>query len=114
MVVGHWHTHCSAGLPTIFSTGDSFMQAARETISEAADHDLERRVVNYLAERHVPGLRHLEVEAQNGIVTLRGRVQSFYEKQLCQAICRRVAGVVRYVDDVDVVYSGKRSPALAS
>ncbi|MGH7135809.1 MAG: BON domain-containing protein [Pirellulales bacterium] len=90
------------------------MQAITETISQAADHDLQRRVVNFLAERHVPGLRHLEVEAQNGTVTLRGRVHSFYEKQLCQAVCRRVAGVVRYVDAVDVVYAGRRAPALAS
>jgi osmotically-inducible protein OsmY len=85
-----------------------------QAISETADRDLERRVVNYLAERHVPGLRHLEVEAHNGTVTLRGRVFSFYEKQLCQAVCRRVAGVVRYNDAVDVVYSSMRSAALAS
>ncbi|HVA45915.1 MAG TPA: BON domain-containing protein [Pirellulales bacterium] len=90
------------------------MQAITESISELADRDLERRVVNFLAERHVPGLRHLEVEAQNGTVTLRGRVHSFYEKQLCQAVCRRVAGVVRYIDAIDVNYTALRSPALAS
>lgn len=85
------------------------MPAVMESISEQADRDLERRVVNFLAERHVPGLRHIEVEAHNGIVTLRGRVHSFYEKQLCQAVCRRVAGVVRYIDDIDVKYL----PAMA-
>ncbi len=90
------------------------MQAITETISAEADRDLERRVVNYLAGRHVPGLRHLEVEARNGTVTLRGRVYSFYEKQLCQESCRRVAGVVRYVDAVDVTYSAARTSALAS
>ncbi|HVX16041.1 MAG TPA: BON domain-containing protein [Pirellulales bacterium] len=89
------------------------MQAITETISAEADRDLERRVVNYLAGRHVPGLRHLEVEARNGTVTLRGRVYSFYEKQLCQESCRRVAGVVRYVDAVDVAYAAART-ALAS
>lgn len=90
------------------------MQAITETISEQADRDLERRVAIYLAGRHVPGLRNLAVEAHNGTVTLRGRVYSFYEKQLCQAVCRRVAGVVRYVDAVDVNYASSRSPALAS
>ena len=85
------------------------MPAVMESISEQADRDLERRVVNFLAERHVPGLRHIEVEAHNGIVTLRGRVHSFYEKQLCQAVCRRVAGVVRFIDDIDVKYL----PAMA-
>ena len=90
------------------------MQSITETISEQADRDLERRVTNYLAGRHVPGLRYLEVEAHNGTVTLRGRVFSYYEKQLCQAVCRRVAGVVRYIDAVDVNYSTLRSPAMAS
>ena len=70
--------------------------------STVADRDLERRVVNYLLGRHVPSLRHLAVAADNGTVTLRGRVQSFYEKQLCQQSCQRVAGVVRLIDAVDV------------
>jgi osmotically-inducible protein OsmY len=70
--------------------------------SEPADRDLERRVTNYLVGRHVSGLRRLEVEAHNGIVTVRGRVQSFYEKQLCHDCCRRVAGVVQFIDAVDV------------
>lgn len=89
------------------------MQAMAEALSETRDRDLERRVVNYLHDRHVPGLRHLEVEADNGTVIVRGRVSSFYEKQLCQAVCRRVAGVVRYIDDIDVIYTDKRRPVLA-
>lgn len=89
------------------------MQAITATLSQTTDRDLERRVVNYLNERHVPGLRHLEVEAHNGTVTVSGRVSSFYEKQLCQAVCCRVAGVVRYIDDIDVVYANRRKPALA-
>lgn len=66
------------------------------------DQDLKRRVVSFLHERHVPGLRHLKVEVANGTVVLRGRVNSFYEKQLCQNCCRRVAGVVSLVDEVTV------------
>jgi osmotically-inducible protein OsmY len=71
-------------------------------VDESADRDLERRIMNYLAARHVPGLRHLEVEAEGGTVTLRGTVSSFYEKQLSQQCCRRVAGVVKLIDAVDV------------
>lgn len=73
--------------------------------SDPADRDLERRVVSYLFGRHVPALRNLQVEAKNGTVTLRGRVHTFYEKQLCQNCCRRVAGVVQFVDHVDVAHS---------
>jgi osmotically-inducible protein OsmY len=70
-----------------------------------ADRDLERRVVNYLWGRHVPALRHIVVEAAGGIVTLRGQVRSFYEKQLCHNCCRRVAGVRELIDDLDVAPS---------
>jgi len=66
------------------------------------DADLERRVMSFLWGRHVPSLRHLAVQAVAGTVTLRGQVRSFYEKQLCHDCCRRVAGVVRLIDHVDV------------
>jgi osmotically-inducible protein OsmY len=79
--------------------------------SESADRDLERRILNYLAGRHVSALRQLEVEAHNGTVTLRGRVKSFYEKQLCQHCCRRVAGVVNFIDDVQVSHFSPASVA---
>ena len=72
-------------------------------IDEAADRDLEQPIVGYLARRHVPSLRQLAVEAKNGIVTIRGQVRSFYEKQLSSHCCRRVAGVVQIVDEIDVV-----------
>ena len=62
------------------------------------DKDLERRVSQYLLDRRMPGLRQLSVEARGGTVTLRGRVRTFYEKQLCHNICRRVAGVIRLED----------------
>ncbi|MBS0207367.1 MAG: BON domain-containing protein [Planctomycetes bacterium] len=66
------------------------------------DRDLEQRVSTYLATRHVPSLRQLIVEAHNGVVTLRGKVRSFYEKQLMQQCCQRVAGVVQMIDAVEV------------
>ncbi len=89
------------------------LQSVATLQTEYEDRDLERRVVNYLAGRHVPGLRHLSVQARSGIVTLRGRVQTFYEKQLCQDCCRRVAGVVQFVDAVDVAYSQPSAASLA-
>lgn len=75
---------------------------AKTLCGETADRDLERRVVNYLWSKHVPSLRHVAVEVDNGVVTVRGQVRSFYEKQLLSHCCRRVAGVVGLVDDVEV------------
>ena len=67
-----------------------------------ADRDLERRVADYLAERSVPALRRVAVEAREGQVTLRGRVGSFYEKQLLLNCFHAVPGVLGIVDNVDV------------
>jgi osmotically-inducible protein OsmY len=51
----------------------------------------------------MPGLRNVDVEAQNGVVTLTGRVKTYYEKQLGGQRARRVAGVVRLIDRISVV-----------
>src|SRR5690606_4668934 len=87
------HAACSSkpagGTKKMILTATDQSEAIME-IGLEANRDLERRVVNYLHGRHVPGLRHLSVAADNGIVTLRGRVHSFYEKQLVQQCCQRV------------------------
>jgi len=70
--------------------------------SDGADRDLERRIQSFLEGRHVPGLRHLHVQARDGVVTVSGRVMTFYEKQLCNQCCRRVAGVLELINSVDV------------
>jgi hypothetical protein len=68
----------------------------------AVDRDLLRRVKTFLSTSHRPGLRALEVEAHGGVVRLRGNVRTFYEKQLSVQLTRRVAGVVRLIDEVMV------------
>ncbi len=74
----------------------------RQQAAVGEDRDLERRVVNFLAGRQVPGLRNLSVKASSGVVTISGRVMTFYEKQLCNQCCRRVAGVLELINSVDV------------
>lgn len=77
--------------------------------NRTSDLDLERRVLNYLAGRFMPALRRLAIEAEGGIVTVRGQVSSFYEKQIALHCCQRVAGVRELIDAVDV-----ESPVLAA
>jgi hypothetical protein len=66
------------------------------------DRELERRVRNFLAQRSVPGLRRLAVEADGDSVQLRGIVRTYYEKQLAVHCCQRVAGVLRVIDSIEV------------
>ena len=79
---------------------------------DSADHDLQRRVVNFLQGWQMPGLRNVEVQVASGTVTLRGTVNSFYEKQLSQQCCRRVAGVLKLVDAVNVAHR-RTEPAFS-
>jgi hypothetical protein len=106
-----WHAHCSSSRakraivcsPSFDAKRLIFTEARIMTLTSVeADADLERRVFQYLLDRHMPGLRRLSVEAEAGKVTLRGSVRTFYEKQLCQSIARRVAGVRQVVDQVSV------------
>ena len=71
--------------------------------SSPSDRDLEHRVICFLETKHVPVFRHLEVRAQAGVVTLTGRVFTFYEKQLCTQCCRHVTGVRQLINAVEVI-----------
>lgn len=78
-------------------------QNIQEVGKTIADLDLETRVRAALAIRLGPTLRRLSVDARSGRVTLRGQVQSFYEKQLGNASAIRVAGVSALIDAVEVI-----------
>jgi hypothetical protein len=71
-------------------------------IIESVNQGLESRVVGHLSERHRSVLPRLQVMADRGIVTLRGDVDSFAAKRAIVAIVRRVPGVQRVIDDLEV------------
>jgi hypothetical protein len=62
------------------------------------DLELENRVRLYLSHAGHRPVQALTVEAHNGVITLRGRVPSYYARQLAIACAQRVAGV-RQVND---------------
>ena len=78
------------------------MIAKQENLASDDDQDLDlaRRVENFLHSKQVRSLRSVLVEADHGRVVLRGKVGSFYEKQLCLSCTRRVAGVIDLVDEI--------------
>ena len=75
-----------------------------EPTATSNDHDqeLKRRIVNYLVSRNRHSLLSLEIDVKNGLVAIKGRVDSFYERQLCINCCQRVAGVIRLIDQIEV------------
>ena len=66
------------------------------------DDDLQFRVESFLRSRHFPDFEQIEVDVQNGSVTLSGILRSYYEKQVAINSCQRVAGVVDLIDNLDV------------
>ena len=75
-------------------------QPALETLE---DEHLARRVRNFILARILPSANLVTVESDGGIVTLRGRVGTFYQKQLWLNGAQRVAGVLRVIDEIEVV-----------
>ena len=75
------------------------------------DEDLRRRIESFLRSRHFSALRNLEVGVTSGVVTLKGEVGSFYEKQVALDTCRRVAGVLCTVDQLLVE---QRQPSVSA
>lgn len=71
------------------------------------DRNLATRVRNFLLSKVMPGRGQLDVDASDGVVTLRGRVGSFYHKQLWIHGAQRVAGVHRVIDELDVMASAQ-------
>lgn len=76
--------------------------ATLPVIDGSEDEQLARKVRNFITARIHPCSNEVEVDAVCGTVTLRGRVGSFYHKQLWLSGAQRVAGVHRVIDELDV------------
>ena len=72
------------------------------TQQDASRRDLRRRVENSLRDDGRPSLRRLEVEIHGGAAVVKGRVRTYYEKQLATCCCQRVVGVLRVINEVQV------------
>ncbi len=78
------------------------MSFARTEPIDQSSREIKRRITILLSQRGVSSLRRLHIEVQDGTVTLRGNVASFYERQLCLSCCRHVPGVFRMVDEINI------------
>ena len=72
---------------------------------DSLNAEVASRIVNLLWQRGGPWLAKVDVRFHGGTATLSGKVRTFYERQLCTACCRRVPGVQRVVDELQVDYA---------
>ncbi|MDA1054669.1 MAG: BON domain-containing protein [Planctomycetota bacterium] len=71
--------------------------------SRIAEHaEIQRIAHTRLAGTANIDFRHLSCNFDDGVLTLRGRVGSYYHKQLAQENVRHVDGVVQVVNEIEV------------
>jgi len=79
-------------------------QELAELVTRKPDHrdcELRARVVGYLLDRNEHAYRALQIEADDGTVTLTGQVRTYYEKQVAGS-CLSVVGVSRLINNLTV------------
>lgn len=67
-----------------------------------ADQDLQYRIALYVQQRQLALGARLKIEATRGVVTLKGTVPNYHQRQLLYSFARRVAGAVAVVDELEV------------
>jgi hypothetical protein len=86
------------GHPDLSALRTDLTEAPRPTqqaVTEGAERRL--RCNSYLA------LKNVSCEFREGVLTLRGCLPSYYLKQMAQTEVARVAGVLRVVNEIEVV-----------
>jgi osmotically-inducible protein OsmY len=83
------------------TVGDRIMVRI-QTGSLNADQDLEHRVMLFLKRHHRHATRDIQATAIQGLVILRGCVTSFHHRQLCVEYCKKVDGVTKVRDEIEV------------
>ncbi|ADB15292.1 transport-associated [Pirellula staleyi DSM 6068] len=85
-------------------------------LASPADQFLQQRVAQTLHQKQLTFACRLEIEAHRGVITLRGQVPSFHQRQLLYSYSRRVPGVTQVIDllEVDPPFSGKLRSRVSS
>ena len=93
----------SPGLPAMDADESRVTQRNRP----AAKIDFERYLVEMvgraLCATRYPALRHIQIEIEQGTVTLWGSVPTYHQKQLAQATAQKVDGVRGIANGIAVV-----------
>ena len=76
------------------------MKSTKQTPVDSGDATIREQVSRVLCSSYFPAFRSLEIDVEQGAVTLSGVVQSFYEKQVAMTSCQHVAGVIALIDRI--------------
>lgn len=93
--------------------GGELRQIARQTAVVDPDAGLRAAAQRLLARSPFLGVRSIRCEARDGVLTLRGRVASFYLKQIALATVRKLEQAREVRNEVDVCAAPGRATMWA-
>lgn len=65
------------------------------------DRELQHRLASFLSQRGVPGANCIRLNVHGGVVAVSGKAPTKQAKWLCIECCRRVAGVIKIIDQLN-------------
>jgi osmotically-inducible protein OsmY len=80
--------------------GDIMTSPSTQAIN--TDAVTREKISHLLHCQNFPMLRRLDIEAEDGTVTLKGSLRTFHEKQIALTVSTQVQGVDRLVDEIVV------------
>lgn len=78
------------------------MTAENQPSATAADSELLQRVKLFLSQHGYGPHKALKLNVAQGVVTIQGKLPTFYLRQMTVECIRRVAGVIQVVDHIEV------------
>ena len=78
------------------------MIRSRAHTSHGREDSIASKVLALLRSSSYPELRRLDCTVTNGVLAVRGRLPSFYLKQLALSVIANVAGLDRFDDGIEV------------
>jgi osmotically-inducible protein OsmY len=83
----------------------------REAAAAAGDPVIGRQAEDRLRQSGYLALRDVSCDSREGVVSLRGRLRSYYLKQLAQALVGGVEGVLFVHNHIEIIVPVEHAPA---
>ncbi len=84
------------------------------TMERTSSHELTRAAQQRLRHTSYPSIRELTCECDDrGVLYLRGRLPSYYQKQLAQEAVINLSGIRKIVNQAEVIDTAFTIPTLA-
>jgi osmotically-inducible protein OsmY len=83
----------------------------REAADAACDPVIGRQAEDRLRRSGYLALRDVTCDSREGVVSLRGRLRSYYLKQLAQSLVASVEGVLQVHNHIEIIAPAENAPA---